>query len=75
MMFITHDLFDAIDVADEIIFLKDGEMLEHSLIEDFWKEPKNEEVKKMMGKLKTDAEHVIRIFQKEEPAYEAKDDQ
>ncbi len=75
MMFITHDLFDAIDVADEIIFLKDGEMLEHSLIEDFWKEPKNEEVKKMVRKLKTDAEHVIRIFQKEEPAYEAKDDQ
>ena len=27
-MFVTHDIYDAIDIADEIIFLDDGRILQ-----------------------------------------------
>ena len=30
LIFITHDIVDAIDIADEIIFLKDGEIIKHT---------------------------------------------
>jgi iron(III) transport system ATP-binding protein len=62
MIFITHDLFDAIDIADEIIFLKDGKMIQHNLIGDFWKKSEHDEVNTMVSKLKSDAEHILSIL-------------
>lgn len=59
MIFITHDLFDAIDIADEIIFLQDGIMLRHSSISDFSQNIENTEVEKIISDLKSNAERVL----------------
>ncbi len=66
--FITQDLFDAIDIAEEVIFLKDGRMLQHSSIEAFCQNIEHEEVRKIMVDLKTNAEQIsafINIKQEE----------
>lgn len=59
MIFITHDLLDAIDIADEVIFLQDGIMLRHSSINDFSQNIENTEVEKIISDLKSNAERVL----------------
>ena len=59
MMFITHDLFDAIDIADEIIFLKNGVVLQHSSINDFSKNIQNKEVEGIISDFKSNAERIL----------------
>ena len=63
MMFITHDFFDAIDIADEIIFLKNGIMLQHSAITDFSNNIKNKEVKRIIADLKLNAMRALKFVQ------------
>lgn len=62
MMFVTHDLFDALDIAEEIIFLKDGHMLQHSSITDFAKEMEHPEVLQMVADLSTDARRMLEVM-------------
>ncbi|NQY06221.1 MAG: ABC transporter ATP-binding protein [Flavobacteriaceae bacterium] len=63
MIFITHDFFDAIDIADEIIFLKDGNILQHSPIENFTKSLENEEVKHVIADLRSNASRILDFIQ------------
>ena len=62
MIFITHDIYDAIDIADEIIFLKDGEMLRESAIEDIFKDVKSTYVKENMEELKRSAQRILAMI-------------
>lgn len=58
LIFITHDLYDAIEIADKIIFLKDGEILQNSPVNDFIN-TENEEIKKMIYNLKLNANQLM----------------
>ncbi|MCG8331363.1 MAG: ABC transporter ATP-binding protein [Chitinophagales bacterium] len=62
MIFITHDLYDAIDIADEIILLKDGSILRNSSITDFSKNIQNEEVEKIISDLKSNARRTLELL-------------
>lgn len=64
MIFITHDIYDAIDIADEIIFLKDGEVERKALIDDLFKEVKSTYVKANMEELKRSAERILAMIPK-----------
>ena len=63
MIFITHDLSDAIDIADEIIFLKEGIILRHRSVDDFCREIQNEEVGEIISGLKSDAEKILKLVE------------
>jgi iron(III) transport system ATP-binding protein len=60
MIFITHDIFDALDIADEIIFLKEGNIIRHSSIKNAYKDVENEYLKKSMKELKSNAERILK---------------
>jgi iron(III) transport system ATP-binding protein len=62
MIFITHDLYDAIDIADEIIFLKDGNIQLHCPVETLSKSTENETVKSLIDELKHSAEHLLDLL-------------
>jgi iron(III) transport system ATP-binding protein len=64
MIFITHDISDAIDIADEIIFLKNGKIVQHSPISELSKSSKNEEISNIMSELKANMKLVLNLFQK-----------
>jgi iron(III) transport system ATP-binding protein len=64
MIFITHDISDAIDVADEIIFLRNGKIVQHSPISELSKSTKNEDISNIMSELKANMELVLNLFQK-----------
>lgn len=59
MLFITHDIFDALDIADEIIFINDGLIIRHSSIKDVYKDVKDQNIKKSMLELKSNAERIL----------------
>lgn len=61
MIFITHDLFDAIDIADEVLFLKNGIVLQHSAITDLSSNIQNEEVKRIISDLKANATRALKF--------------
>ncbi len=61
LIFITHDLYDAIEIADKIIFLKDGVMLQNSPVSDFVN-TENEEIKKMISNLKLNANQLLNLI-------------
>ena len=61
LIFITHDLYDAIEIADKIIFLKDGVMLQNSPVNDFVN-TENEEIKKMISNLKLNANQLLNLI-------------
>ena len=61
LIFITHDLYDAIEIADKIIFLKDGIMLQNSPVSDFVN-TENEEIKKMISNLKLNANQLLNLI-------------
>ena len=64
LIFITHDISDAIDIADEIIFLKNGKIVQHSPISELSKSSKNEDISNIMSELKANMEGVLNLFQK-----------
>ncbi len=59
MIFITHDIMDAIDIADEIIFLKDGEIIRNCAMKDFAKKIENEDIKTLISDLKYNANRLL----------------
>ena len=59
MLFITHDICDAIDIADEIILLHDGKEVHHSTIADFTKDVQSTQVREMLENLKTNAAQIL----------------
>ncbi len=62
LIFITHDLYDAIEIADKIIFLKDGIMLQNSSVRDFVT-TENTEIKKMISNLTSNANQLLNLIQ------------
>lgn len=60
LIFITHDLYDAIEIADKIIFLKDGVMLQESPVSDFVN-TENKDIKKMISNLKSNANQLLKL--------------
>ena len=60
LIFITHDLYDAIEIADKIIFLKDGVMLQESPVSDFVN-TENTDIKKMISNLKSNANQLLKL--------------
>jgi iron(III) transport system ATP-binding protein len=62
MIFITHDLYDAIDIADEIIFLKDGNIQWHCPVKALSKSLENDTVKSLIEELKHNAEHLLQLL-------------
>ena len=61
LIFITHDLYDAIEIADKIIFLKDGTMLQNSSVHDFVT-TENAEIKKMISNLTSNANQLLNLI-------------
>jgi iron(III) transport system ATP-binding protein len=62
LIFITHDIVDAIDIADEIIFLKDGKILNHSSIDEMYQKNNNEYIIKTKRELKYNAEIILKAI-------------
>ena len=61
LIFITHDLYDAIEIADKIIFLKDGVMLQNSSVLDFVT-TENTEIKNMISNLTSNANQLLNLI-------------
>ena len=51
LLFITHDLAVACEIADKILVMKEGKIVEHGTVEDFIKNPSHEYTKKLMESL------------------------
>ena len=64
LIFITHDISDAIDIADEIIFLKNEKIVQHSPISELSKSSENDDISNIMSELKANMEGVLNLFQK-----------
>ncbi|NQX84750.1 MAG: ABC transporter ATP-binding protein [Flavobacteriaceae bacterium] len=62
MIFITHDLYDAIDIADEILFLKKGKIQLHCPLSALSKSTENQAVKSLIDELKHNAEHLLQLL-------------
>lgn len=62
MVFITHDIVDAIDIADEIIFLQEGTILEHNSIKDFSQNVENNAVKQLISELKYNTSRILEFL-------------
>ncbi|MEN0006488.1 MAG: ABC transporter ATP-binding protein [Bacteroidota bacterium] len=63
MLFITHDLADAIDIADEIIFLKEGIVLQHHTLQDFAKKSQHEDIQKIIAELSAKAKRILEFLE------------
>ncbi len=61
LVFITHDIFDAIDIADEIVFLKEGNIIQNSATKNFIRNSKDEEINKMISDLKTNINQFLSL--------------
>ena len=62
MVFITHDIADAVDIADEILLIKKGELLQQINVEDLSKGNNVVELDELISELKSNAEIVDRLF-------------
>lgn len=62
MLFITHDLVDALDIADEIIFLEEGRILQHSTIEALRKGENVAVVEKIIQELRSSTQKIIGLL-------------
>ena len=58
LIFITHDLYDALEIADKLIFLKEGNVFQSGTVNEFMT-AENSEIKKMISNLKKDAKHLL----------------
>ena len=63
-VFITHDIIDALEIADEIIFMDNGKIIRQCLIEDVFKEIKDEKIQNNMAELKKNAELILNALKK-----------
>jgi iron(III) transport system ATP-binding protein len=63
-VFITHDIIDALEIADEIIFMDNGKIIRKCLIEDDFKEIKDEKIQNNMDELKRNAELILNALKK-----------
>lgn len=62
IVFVTHDMDEAIKIADRIIIMKDGDIVQYDTPEDILKHPKNEFVQEFIGKNKIwDAPEYIKV--------------
>ncbi len=61
MIFITHDIYDAIDIADELIFLKDGQLLEHCSIGDLFENQKKSALSTELDRLQSISKRIIKL--------------
>lgn len=62
IVFVTHDMDEAIKIADRIIIMKDGDIVQYDTPEDILKHPKNEFVQEFIGKKKIwDAPEYIKV--------------
>jgi ABC-type polar amino acid transport system ATPase subunit len=50
MIIVTHELEFARDVADRVIFMDDGRIVEENTASEFFKSPKEERTKKFLEK-------------------------
>ena len=51
MMVVTHEMGFARQVADRVVFMADGQILEEGTPEHFFTNPKNERVRQFLGKI------------------------
>ena len=58
-IFITHDILDALDIADEIIFIDNGKIIKQCAIEDIFKDVKNEKILKSITELKSNSDLIL----------------
>tara|TARA_B110000902_G_scaffold129350_1_gene150673 strand:+ start:2733 stop:3485 length:753 start_codon:yes stop_codon:yes gene_type:complete len=58
-IFITHDILDALDIADEIIFMDNGKIIRQCKIEDIFKDVKNEKLLKSITELKSNSDLIL----------------
>jgi len=59
VLFITHDLDDALAIADELVIMKDGRMLASGSVESISRDTKNEYVQSIFSNLKASANRVL----------------
>lgn len=51
MVVVTHEMGFARQVADRVVFMADGQILEEGTPEHFFTNPKNERVRQFLGKI------------------------
>lgn len=62
MVFITHDLVDALDIADEIMLLSKGKMLVHSPLVEFAQSIQHPEAQSLIDHLKLNARQILEVL-------------
>ena len=62
MVFITHDILDAIDIADEIIFLKKGAIIQHSSTANIFKNLNNIDIQNIKNGLQINSEKILQLI-------------
>jgi iron(III) transport system ATP-binding protein len=62
MIFITHDLQDAIDIADDVIFLKDGKIIESGTLNEVLLNSKKEYVRSIVTNLKSSSMQMLKLM-------------
>ena len=58
-IFITHNILDALDIADEIIFMDNGKIIRQCTIKDIFKAVKNEKLLKSITELKSNSDLIL----------------
>ena len=58
-IFITHNILDALDIADEIIFMDNGKIIRQCTIKDIFKDVKNEKLLKSITELKSNSDLIL----------------
>ncbi len=51
MVVVTHEMGFARQVADRVVFMADGQIIEEGTPEHFFQNPENERVKQFLGKI------------------------
>lgn len=62
LLFITHDILDAIDIADEIIFIESGEIIKHTSIKNIFKDNDHQYIDSTKNNLKIKGELIKKII-------------
>lgn len=63
LVFITHDIMDAIDIADDILLLKNGKAISYSSIEQFAKGDQIKEVRETLDQLRDQSQQIVNFLQ------------
>ncbi|NBC83777.1 MAG: ATP-binding cassette domain-containing protein [Bacteroidetes bacterium] len=64
MVFITHDVRDAIALADEAMFLRNGKLLQKGNIHEIFQNPTSDYVRSVYENLTTSAEQLLTVLSK-----------